>query len=244
MRKAPRPLLATLVTLGLLTAGQPHHAAPSTTTDLLTFIRALEAPRGYDDYERRIPIPPPRPLTQMTVAEVLAWQRRVRAADAISSAAGGYQIIYKTLNRLVDRNGIDRAALFDARMQDRLARLLISECGRLGPPPEHRRYADCLAGIWAALPLTSGPKRGESAYRHIAGNRARTTPETVLALLQGEVVALETTAPRAATPTISDEAVFAFGAIRLNRCDISAANTLTPSVRSLCRRLDQLPANR
>ena len=26
------------------------------TTDLLTFIRALEAPRGYDDYERRIPL--------------------------------------------------------------------------------------------------------------------------------------------------------------------------------------------
>lgn len=169
---------------------------PAQTTDLLTFIRALEAPRGYDDYERRIPIAPPRPLTQMQLGEVLEWQRRVRKAGAPSSAAGGYQIIYSTLARLVTDYNIDRSDVFNAGLQDRLARLLISECG---PRPAasarstHPRFGNCLAGIWAALPLTAGPRRGRSAYHGVAGNRALTRPETVLALLAGEAAALRRT---------------------------------------------------
>ena len=46
-----------------------------------------------------------------------------------STAAGRYQIIYKTLARLVDSYGIDPDLLFDAAMQDRLGELLLEECG-------------------------------------------------------------------------------------------------------------------
>ena len=156
-----------------------------TTTDLLTFIRALEAPRGYTDYERRIHIRPPRPLTIMTLGEVINWQVRVRRSGAPSTAAGGYQIIYPTLKRLVAVYGISRSQLFDSRLQDRLARLLIAECGPRGPRGTHPRYGNCLAGIWAALPLTQGHGKGRSAHQGVAGNRALTHPDIVLDLLAG-----------------------------------------------------------
>ena len=211
-------------------------ASPRTTTDLLAFIRAIEAPRGYDDYEARIPVAPPRPLTRMTLGEVLHWQARVRKAGAPSTAAGGYQVIHATLERLVRAHGLDRDALFDGPMQDRLARLLIAECGDPGPPSRQPRFANCLAGIWAALPLTSGPRKGRSAYRGVAGNRALTRPETVLAVLSGQPVQLPQGVPDGRPPAVSDEAVLAFGAVRLNRIasamrGAAQAGTLTPSVR-------------
>ena len=221
----------------LMVAASPAQCAPETTADLLEFIRALEAPRGHDDYERRIPVPPPKPLTRMTVAEVLDWQADVRRAGAPSTAAGGYQVIRATLERLVRTHGIDRNALFDELLQDRLAALLVAECGDTGPPSRHPRFANCLAGIWAALPMASGPERGRSAYAGVAGNRALTDPETVLAILAGEPVSLPDGAMRDAPPAVSDEAVLAFGAVRLRRIntalrEATMAGTLTPSVRN------------
>lgn len=206
------------------------------TRDLLTFIRMLEAPRGYDDYERRIPIPPPKPLTEMTVGAVMDWQAHVRRAGAPSTAAGGYQIISSTLARLVRMYGISRSARFDAALQDRLARLLIAEC-RPRAITEHSEYGTCLAGIWAALPLTSGKNRGRSAYHGVAGNRALTTPETVLALLAGDAVPLRRST-KPSKPSQQNETL-AFGAVHLDMKDIGSAmrgaaqtNTLTPSIRT------------
>ena len=218
-----------------LLAASLASAAPGAITDLLALVRAVEAPRGYDAYERRIPIAPPRPLTRMTLGEVLDWQSRVRAAGAPSTAAGGYQVIRATLERLVRTHGLDRGARFDAAMQDRIAQLLVAECGDPGPPSRHPEYGNCLAGIWAALPLTSGPRKGRSAYRGVAGNRALTRPETVLAVLSGQPVQLPQGVPDGRPPAVSDEAVLAFGAVRLRRISAvmrgaAQAGTLTPSI--------------
>ena len=80
-----------------------------------------------------------------------------------STAAGRYQIIYKTLRRLVDSYGIDQDLLFDAAMQDNhLGQLLIEECGHGTRPPA--AFADCLAQTWAALPRVTGPNAGRSAH--------------------------------------------------------------------------------
>ena len=229
-------VLALCLAFAALPGASETPGSPRTTTDLLAFIRAMEAPRGYDDYEARIPVAPQRSLTRMTLGEVLDWQARVREAGSPSTAAGGYQIIRATLERLVRRHGLDRDALFDAAMQDRLARLLISECGDPGPPARHPRFADCLAGIWAALPLTSGPQMGRSAYEGIAGNRALARPETVLAVLAGRPVALPEGGRESRAPAPDDETVLAFGAVRLKRISAAMrgsarAGTLTPSVR-------------
>ncbi len=127
----------------------------------------------------------------MRVGAVLAWQRRVRAAGDPSTAAGACRIIHATLQGLVGRLRIDPAARFTLALQDRPARALIGECGRKGPPARHARYGNCLARIWAGLPLTAGPRRGRSDHSHVAGNRALTDPDTVLALLRGEAVPLK-----------------------------------------------------
>ncbi len=229
------PLVLRLAAVAAVLVTSAAAAAPNATTDILALVRAIEA-GGYDDYERRIPIPPPKRLTAMTLGEVLAWQARVRDAGAPSTAAGGYQVIRATLERLVRSHGLDPGALFDAAMQDRLARLLISECGDPGPPSRHARFADCLAGIWAALPLATGPQRGRSAYRGVAGNRALARPETVLAVLAGRPVPLPSAGTRHEPGAVSDEEVLAFGAVRLSRISTAMrgaalAGTLTPSIR-------------
>ena len=236
MTPRPSAVLALCLAFATLPGASGTSASPRTTTDLLAFIRAIEAPRGYDDYEARIPAPPPKPLTRMTLGEVLDWQVRVRKAGAPSTAAGGYQVIRATLERLVRAHGLDRDALFDGPMQDRLARLLIAECGDPGPPSRRPRFADCLAGIWAALPMTSGPEKGRSAYEGVAGNRALASPETVLALLAGQPVPLPQDVPDTRPRAVSDEAVLAFGTVRLNRIasamrGAAQEGTLTPSVR-------------
>lgn len=191
------------VVLVLSGAGIPAKAQGD--ANLLTFIRVLEAGGQYDRYHADIPVSPPRPLTSMTVGEVIAWQRSLSRVK--STAAGGYQIIRKTLEDIVARHGIDLSAQYDRAMQDRMARLLISQCAE-----EKRRgqlaFANCLAGIWAALPLVSGPKRGKSAYQGIAGNKARTTPEKFLAVLAGANIAdVEQIAPSGETIAYGEGAV-------------------------------------
>jgi len=224
----------------VLLAAPAVWAAPDRTGGILALVRALESPEGYDGFERRIPVPPPRPLTRMTLGEVLSWQSRARRAGAPSTAAGGYQIIHATLERLVTGHRLDRGALFDPAMQDRLARLLVAECGDPGPPARHPRFADCLAGIWAALPLATGPRRGRSAYHGIAGNRALVRPDAVLAVLAGRPADPPRAIPRGGSrdgpPAAGDRTVLAFGAVRLGRIPsamrgAARAGTLTPSVR-------------
>lgn len=225
-----------IAALAAMLAANAAAGQSGTTTDLLALVRALEAD-GYDDYEGRIPVPPPRPLTRMTLGEVLEWQSRVRDAGAPSTAAGAYQFIRATLARLVRQHGIDRDSLFDQAMQDRLARLLVAECGDPGPSSRHPLVADCLAGIWAALPMATGARRGQSAYRGVAGNRALTDPETVLAVLAGQPVTLPEGPPERGAPAPADAAVLAFGAVRLRRIQsavraATGTGTLTPSIRN------------
>ena len=230
--------LAAVAALALPQASGVSAADRPPAAGLLPFIRALEAPGGYDDYERRIPLPPPRPLTSMTVGEVLAWQDAVRRAGAPSTAAGGYQIIRATLKRLADAGKVSPGERFDAAVQDRLARLLIAECGTPGPPERHPAYGNCLAGIWASLPLTDGPDRGRSAYHGLAGNRALAAPGTVLALLAGEPAAAPPPSGERDRPLKTDGAALAFGAVRISRTEVAAAmrdarrdGTLTRSAR-------------
>ena len=151
-------------------------------TAILDFIGNLEAPGGYDQVHAAVPAAPPERLTEMTVGEVLDWQARIRPT-AVSTAAGRYQIIRPTLARLVRRYGIASGQLFDAETQDALAVRLLEECGyrRAGAAA----FANCLAGVWAALPRVSGPGAGLSAWHGTAGNRALATPAAVLDLLEG-----------------------------------------------------------
>lgn len=109
---------------------------------VLDFIARYEAPDGYDQVYSGTPPPEPRPLTRMTVREVLDRQKRIRPRMK-STATGRYQIIYRTLRLLVDRYGIDPDLLFDATMQDHLGELLLTEDGYGSRRPT--AFADCPA---------------------------------------------------------------------------------------------------
>lgn len=155
------------------------------TAALLDLIGSIEAPRGYDDYYRGVSSPPPRPLTTMTIREVLAWQDRIDRYSK-SEAAGRFQIIEDTLRPLVRKHGIDTNQLFDVAMQNRLAMILLDGRGWNPNSTAYMKMANNLAEEWAALPLVSGPNRGLSAHHHDkrAKNRAQISPEAFLDVLK------------------------------------------------------------
>ncbi|TQM89979.1 hypothetical protein [Roseinatronobacter monicus] len=167
----------------------PAHARDGQTSfaandvEFLNLMGNLEGPRGFGTISDFAPALPDRPLTEMTLAEVLDYQREIRALGTISSAVGRYQFIYLTLRDLVETHGISDSLVFDGEVQTYLARFLMHQCGFFDHATPNVQLANCLAGVWAALPLVSGPERGQSAYAADGVNKAFTTPETVLDVL-------------------------------------------------------------
>ena len=135
---------------------------------LLDLIAAEEGPMGYDAVQHQATVPPPKPPTQMTVAEVFAW---IGDTPGQQHAIGRYQIIPATLVRLVDVLGVPHGARFDPALQDRMGAYLARQAGYdafASGEMEAEVFMDRLAGVWAALPDRSG----KSVYHGIAGNRA------------------------------------------------------------------------
>ncbi len=149
----------------------------------LELVGAIEAPRGYDAITGYAPFRPDRPITEMTIGEVLDWQGRIRAAGAEATAVGRFQFVRDTLEFLARAYEVPHETVLDRRTQDYLARVLLHRCGFYDPERPVPELGDCLAGTWAALPLLSGERRGRSRHEGLANNHARTTPEVVEAVL-------------------------------------------------------------
>ena len=122
-------------------------------------------------------------LTNMTIKEVLQWQKEYVANGSPSSAAGKYQIIPKTLRGLVKEMGLTGHEKFDAAMQDKMALHLM----------EGRGYSDFTAGRisnqqfmrnlseeWASLPKDGS---GLSFYHGDGLNRAGVSAKEVQTVL-------------------------------------------------------------
>lgn len=170
----------------LLLCALPGPALAHTEDTVLELIRRLEAPGGYDTVYSGVRVPPPRPITTMSVEEVLAWQRGTVRQGSVSSAAGSYQIIRPTLQRLVDQGVVSLSDSFDATTQDRLGRHLLRETGyRAGDSSV--ATANRIAGVWAALPQLGGPGAGRSVYEGVAGNHALIGADTFRGILDGSL---------------------------------------------------------
>ena len=179
-----RAALRIMLTGAMLLAASPAPAC--TESAMLDLIGGLEAPGGYDTVWRGARHPPPRPVSRMTVGEVLDWQGSAILAGSASTAAGRYQIIRPTLQALVDGGVVSRSDRFDAATQDRLARHLLREAGyRDGE--RSAEVADAIARIWASLPRTSGPGAGHSFHEGIAGNHALIDADTLRGVLDCSV---------------------------------------------------------
>jgi len=149
----------------------------------LELVGAIEAPRGYDAITGYAPYPPDKKITDMTIAEVISWQENIRGAGAEASAVGRFQFVRDTLVFLTRAYDVPHDTVLNRRTQDYLARVLLHRCGFYVPDTQIGALGDCLAGTWAALPLLTGPNRGESRYKGRANNHARTSPEVVTAVL-------------------------------------------------------------
>ncbi|WP_299085078.1 hypothetical protein [uncultured Ruegeria sp.] len=148
-------------------------------------IRDSEARGGYDTPSDFTVIASEKPLTQMTLDEVDAWQTANRSAGAESTAAGGYQIIRKTLRSLRAELGLTGSEIFDENLQDRLGMALMERRGlssfRAGDITIDQ-FADNLAQEWAALPLAGG----KSFHAGDGLNKATIDRDTVLSVLSGQ----------------------------------------------------------
>lgn len=162
----------------------PENAAfmPVGAAILLDFIAKLETNRqGQAAYETIIgfrnekPGVLPKPITEMTVQELLTEQKRwVNNLGAPSGAAGRYQIIRPTLLSLIESLSIPVSAKFTPELQDRLGFALLQRRG-WGQFAAHtlslKDFGNRLAREWASFPVLSDQqgahrtiKRGESYY--------------------------------------------------------------------------------
>ena len=122
-------------------------------------------------------------LTDMTIAEVFAWQREYVANGSPSNAVGRYQIIEPTLDGLVRRLNIDSSEKFDEAMQDKLAIALLERRGAkdfIQGELTDRDFAANLSQEWAALPRVNGEQPNDSYYAGDGLNQAHIKVETIL----------------------------------------------------------------
>ena len=133
---------------------------------------------------------PPRPLTRMTIGEVLAWQDSIDQLYR-SEAAGVYQILEDTLADIYRPAGFSLSDMFDENTQDALAIHLMRRRGldkfRSGQMSAEK-FANNLAKEWASLPLVSGPKRGRSYYAGDGLNKAGADPDEFLSVVEASRV--------------------------------------------------------
>ncbi len=165
---------------------------PSGAQALLKLIGDAEAPAGYETLYGNNQDNFPKPLTTMTLSEVIntgpLWRRLFR-----SPACGRYQFMTPTLLRLRDRLHLQGTELFDSGLQDRLGYELLKIRG-------YQRYVAgdlskvefglALAKEWASLPVLQDcpgahkvVRRGETYYAGDGLNRALVPPQTVEELL-------------------------------------------------------------
>lgn len=127
--------------------------------NLLDFIYEIEAEGDYNMWNHGTELRPNKPLTEMTVREVLYWQNENRTKlpkDRQFSAAGAGQIVYTTLSGLVNKGVINLDDLYNNETQDKANLHLLNgrgyydwKAGRITT----EEFGSKLSMEWAALPV-------------------------------------------------------------------------------------------
>jgi len=130
-----------------------------------------------------------KPLIQCTIGEVLGWQAYVTSnqVGAVSSAAGKWQVIRKTLTEFAPKAGLFDDDLFNPTNQDRIFEVLLERRGFglfLKGALSETEFANNIAREWAAMPVVSDIQgahrklaRGECFYAGDKVNKALVSPE-------------------------------------------------------------------
>lgn len=155
-------------------------------TELLSTIAEGESKGNYNAYFGNAGNASIR-FTNMTVAEVMRWQRDFVASGKPSNAVGKYQFMGTTLAGLVDEMNIDPHTKFDEALQDRLAIRLIERRGAreyLRGAISREQFAHNLSMEWAALPRVIGDDPNASYYAGDGLNKSHISVSTVLAAIE------------------------------------------------------------
>lgn len=184
---------------------------------LLDFIADLETNRpgqaGYETiigYRNEKPGALPKPITELTLEELLAEQKRwVKNLKAPSGAAGRYQIIRPTLLSLIAELGVPLSAKFAPELQDRFGFALLKRRGWklfAARTLSLRDFGNRLAREWASFPVLSRQQgahrtleRGESYYAGDGVNASLARASEAEAVLAAVLNALAQPAPSEAT---------------------------------------------
>lgn len=155
-----------------LGGGSAEQGQPSTgvVPRLLDFIGKLESNGNYNILVGGKTKTGPA-LTDMTLAQVQDFQRKMLGMGHESTAVGKYQIVAKTMDYLMATNMFKPTDKFDANTQDRMATALLERrglqnylAGKMSPGS----FADSLAREWASLPL----ENNRSYYSDIGSNKS------------------------------------------------------------------------
>lgn len=190
---------------------------------LLAFIRktetGFEGAKAYETIYGHNQGKLPRPLTKMTLDEVIAagpgWTRAYR-----SSAAGAYQFMNATLKDLKASEGLVGTELMSPAFQDRLGFALLNRRGFQGYMAGsigRTAFGLGLAREWASFPVLAAVKgqkrtvqRGETYYAGDGLNKALVKPEKVEAVLD----ALLKTQPAPEEPRLDPQALRVLDLVR------------------------------
>lgn len=155
---------------------------------LLAFIAQPESGGDYNIVWGGIGVKdrPKKPLTKMTIKEVLNWQESVDSKYR-SEAAGAYQIMEDTLRPLPPAAGLLTSDLFNEANQDALATVLLKRRGLnkyLAGGITVEEFANSLAKEWASLPVVTGVKKGRSFYDGDGLNKSHVPVEVFLSAIR------------------------------------------------------------
>lgn len=146
---------------------------PRPAARILDFIGEKEAPNGYDtvygNNQRKLT----KPITQMTVDELIANQSGF-TKNFGSSASGRYQFMRATLQDLKKTENLSGREIFTPDLQDRLGYALLKRRGYtqwVNGTINHDSFMIGLAKEWASFPVPFDMqgahrkvKRGETYY--------------------------------------------------------------------------------
>lgn len=165
---------------------------PAGAVLLLDFIGGIEAPRGYDVIYGNNQDKLPKPITQMTLGELVDAQASFTKRFK-SSASGRYQFMRATLQDLSRELGLRGTQKFDKDLQDRLGFHLLKRRGYddyVAGRITRTEFGKRLAQEWASLPVLAATKgkhrdlkRGQSYYAGDALNKSLVSPAKVEAVL-------------------------------------------------------------
>jgi conjugal transfer mating pair stabilization protein TraG len=126
-------------------------------------------------------------FTDMTINDVLQWQKEFVQAGNPSSAVGRYQFIEPTLKGLVSELQLNPNTRFDETTQNKLAIALLERRGSIdfvdGKVSE-ADFAHNLSKEWAALPKVIGDAPEASYYDGDGFNKSLVDSKTSLAAVE------------------------------------------------------------